>query len=251
MEGGGLNIKISLADMKISAEINYESTLEFCRDYLAEFDAPDVHVSVLFDDILAEREKYRCDCKKNGLAERKLSPNYFETLALYRKICDALIPHGVILFHGSALAIDGECFIFTAKSGVGKSTHARLYRELFGERVEMVNDDKPLIRLDGNEAYAYGTPWNGKHRLSSNIRRPISAICLISRAEENSICEVSKKDAIAEVFSQTHRPRDGELLEKTVALVDSLCDKVRLYRLECNTEPDAARISYEAMRREK
>lgn len=237
--------------MKISAEINYESTLEFCRDYLAEFDTPDVRISVLFEDILAERDKYRRDCRKNGTAEKNLTPNYFETLALYRKICDALIPHGVMLFHGSALAVDGECFIFTAKSGVGKSTHARLYRELFGERVEVVNDDKPLIRLAGNVAYAYGTPWNGKHKLSSNIRRPIRAICLISRADENNIREVSKKDALAEIFSQTHKPRDGELLGKTVALVDALCDRARLYRLECNTEPDAARISYEAMRREK
>jgi serine kinase of HPr protein (carbohydrate metabolism regulator) len=54
-----------------------------------------------------------------------------------------MVDYGVILFHGSALSLDGEGFIFTAKSGVGKSTHAGLYRELYGERVEMINDDKP------------------------------------------------------------------------------------------------------------
>lgn len=243
-----MNIKISLADIKISADVSYETTREYCAGYLSDFDVPDVELKVLFEDILAEREKYREDCRKKSEIEKRLSPNYFETLALYRKICDALVPYGVILFHGSALAVDGACFIFTAKSGVGKSTHARLYREFLGDRVEMINDDKPLIRLIDGVPYAYGTPWSGKHRLSANIARPISAICFISRAEENKIRQATKKDAFAELLSQTHRPRDGAALQRTVEILDSLADRVRIYRLECNTETDAARLSYEAMK---
>lgn len=237
--------------MKISADVNYETTREYCKEYLADFDTPDIRVGVLWDDILFEREKYRADCKKNGDAKKKLSPNYFETLALYRKICDSLIPYGVILFHGSALAIDGECFIFTARSGVGKSTHAGLYREMLGDRVEMINDDKPLIKITDGGAYAYGTPWNGKHRLSTNVGRRISAISIISRAELNAISEISKRDAFADIFSQTNRPREAELLGETVTLVDKLCESVRLYRLECNTDMEAAKISYEAMKEKK
>jgi hypothetical protein len=52
----------------------------------------------------------------------------------------------------------------------------------------MVNDDKPLVRVAGDGgAVAYGTPWDGKHRLSSNVAVPLRAICVLERAGENRI----------------------------------------------------------------
>ncbi len=60
----------------------------------------------------------------------------------YRKLAESLLEYGVLLFHGSSVAVDGFGYIFAAQSGTGKSTHARLWRELLGERAVMVNDDK-------------------------------------------------------------------------------------------------------------
>lgn len=245
------NIRISLADIKISAEINYPSTERFCKDYIVEFDEPQLSVSVLSSDISFERDKYHADCKKHGCKALDFSDAYFETLALYRKICDGLLLYDTVLFHGSALSVDGEGFVFTAKSGVGKSTHARLYREMLGESVEMINDDKPLIRITDGGAYAYGTPWCGKHRLASNISRRISAICMISRAEENRIRRISKNDAFPIILSQMHHPQGAASREKTFLLTDKLLKSVEVYRLECNTDVDAARVSYDAMRRSR
>ena len=37
-------------------------------------------------------------------------------------------------------------------NGTGKSTHARLWRETFGDRVWMINDDKPLLRIESEGA---------------------------------------------------------------------------------------------------
>ena len=243
-----MKIKLSLADINISAEINYDTTLEYCRDYLADFETPEVELSVLWEDILAERDKYHADCERAGVERKRLTPNYFETLALYRKICDALIDFDIVLLHGSALAVDGEGFMFTAKSGVGKSTHAALYRELFGARVEMINDDKPLVRLKGDKVYAYGTPWNGKHKLSSNICRSLGAICLISRGGENAIFQLSKRDAFAEILSKAHKQKKRSGVERTVMIIDKILDAVKVYRLECNTDISAAELSYNTMK---
>lgn len=45
------------------------------------------------------------------------------------------------------LEIDGKAYMFSAPSGTGKSTHAKLWRDCFGDRVTMINDDKPLIKF--------------------------------------------------------------------------------------------------------
>ena len=111
----------------------------------------------------------------------------------------------------------------------------------------MVNDDKPLIKVhpDG-AATVYGTPWDGKHHLSSNIAVPVRAICILERAQENRIREISKAEALPMLLQQTYRPADPAALAKTLTLIDRL--KVKLYRLGCNMEKEAAEVSYNAMK---
>jgi hypothetical protein len=246
-----MRIDLTLCEINITAKVNFAPTVEYCKEYLSSFDKADIELEISLDDISAERAKYLSDCERSGEEPQKIPKAYFESLALYRKICDRMVDYGVILFHGSALSLDGEGFIFTAKSGVGKSTHAGLYRELYGERVEMINDDKPLIRITDNGVFIYGTPWNGKHRLSSNICRPLSAICILKRAKENRIERVSLLNALPDIVAQTHIPNDSARARAVLSLLDKLIHTVRLYRLECNTDIEAARLSYEAMREKK
>ena len=78
---------------------------------------------------------------------------------------ELLRSHNGCFFHSSALELDGEGYLFTALSGTGKSTHARNWRKVFGDRVTMINDDKPLIRRIGDEYYVCGTPWMGKSNI--------------------------------------------------------------------------------------
>ena len=172
----------------------------------------------------------------------------FETLAIYRKIAEKMPEYDTVLMHGSAVAVDGEAYLFTAPSSTGKSTHTRLWREVFGERAVMVNDDKPLVRIDPDGATVFGTPWNGKHRLGANIAVPLRAICLLERAEINRIGEISARGAYPTLLRQTYRPLDPGVFAKMLTLLDRLKTVVRFYRLGCNMELDAARIAYEGMK---
>ena len=70
-----------------------------------------------------------------------------ENICLYRSICMQMPLFGRILMHSSILEYEGKAYAFLGRSGTGKSTHTRLWRELFGDRAIMVNDDKPIIRL--------------------------------------------------------------------------------------------------------
>ena len=215
----------------------HPSVHTFCRDYLADGE-PDFTVEITSADLAYERDRAKRDC----------SDAYLETLAVYRKIAEKMPEYNTVLMHGSAVAVDGEAYLFTAKSGTGKSTHTRLWREVFGERAIMVNDDKPLVKIMDSSATVYGTPWNGKHRLSSNIAVPLKAVCILERAEENTIKRITKFEAYSMLIQQTYRPADPIALTKTLTLIDRLADSVSLYRLGCNMEREAAEVSYNGMK---
>ena len=157
---------ISLAEVNISVTANYESTREFCKEYIVEAE-PDFSVTVSEQDIAFEREKTLREAEVENLPAPEFTEAYLETIALYRKIADTLIHYDTFLFHGSVVAVDGQAYLFTATSGTGKSTHTRIWRKVFKERAFMVNDDKPLLRVYEDGVRVCGTPWDGKHPGSS------------------------------------------------------------------------------------
>ena len=222
-------------------------THALCASYRAE-GMPVFSIETAEPDIELERFKSAREATLEGHPPYSYSNGYLETLAVYRKIAERMPAYETILLHGSCVAVDGIGYLFTAKSGTGKSTHARLWRELLGKRAVMVNDDKPLIRIDSTGVTVFGTPWDGKHHLSNNISVPLHALCILEQASENRIEPIAAKEAYPFLLQQTYRPADTDMLAKTLHLVDRLTVSVGLYRLSCNMDLDAARVAYDAMR---
>ncbi len=237
----------SFAGKQVAVDSLYKDIHDLCADYRV-FGKPDFTVSTTRQDIAFERERFQQKRQKEDYFFDRLSDGYLETLAVYRQIAEQMPSNDTVLFHGSAIAVDDQGYLFTAKSGTGKSTHARLWRKLLGERAIMINDDKPLIRVTEVGATVFGTPWDGKHHLSRNIAVPLRAICLLERAEENSICAISPHQAYAALMAQAYRPVGASALAKTLVLLDRLTESVGLYRLHCNMELEAAEISYRMMK---
>ncbi len=229
-----------IAGKVIEIESVYDEIHKLCHDY-RHSESVDFSVKVSKNDIYFEREK-------STRSVGEFSDSYLETLAVYRKIAEQMIEFDTILFHSSAIAVDGEGYLFTAKSGTGKSTHTRLWRELFAERAVMVNDDKPLLRITENGILAYGTPWDGKHHLSSNIAVPLKAICILVRAESNHIEKIMKSSAYPMLLQQTYRPENSFKIKKTLKLIDKILNVVPIYKLECNMNIKAAETAYNAMK---
>lgn len=198
-------------------------------------------------DIDFEREKSAREDIKEGIPIRHFSDAYLETLAVYRKIADHLLSRDTLLFHGSVIAVDGEGYLFTAKSGTGKSTHTRLWREYFGERAVMVNDDKPLLHITDSGVTAYGTPWDGKHRLSTNTAVPLKGICILTRDTTNHIEQAEPHDTYPMIVQQTNRSLTADGMKQTLSLIDRMLNVVPVYRLGCNMDIEAARVAYEGM----
>lgn len=225
----------------------YNEVHTLCRDYICE-QTPDFKIETSQPDIDYEREKSAMEDKKEGLPIRNFPDSYLETLAVYRKIAENLLAYDTILFHGSVIAVDGIGYLFTAKSGTGKSTHTRLWREYFGERAVMVNDDKPLLQITENGVITHGTPWDGQHHLSENISVPLKAICILRRAEENHIERISKSMAFPMLLQQAYRPQNVLKMQKTLDTLDRISDTIALYKLGCNMEIEAVETAYHAMK---
>lgn len=237
-----------LASLPIRIESIYEAVHKLCADYRTE-DMYRLAVHTTAKDIAFEREKATREQAFEGREIISWPDDYLETLAVYRKIAEQMPDYDTCLLHGSCVAVDGAGYLFTAKSGTGKSTHTRLWRELFGERAIMVNDDKPLIRIDANgTAVAYGTPWDGKHHLSSNISVPLRAVCVLERSAENHIREITPSEALPMLLQQVYRPMNAAAMSRTLTLIHRLTGCAKLYRLGCNMNIEAAQVAYEAMK---
>mgnify|MGYP002767100344 CR=1 FL=1 len=231
---------------------------EYCRDYIVADDKMGAVTEIVSpfyftiattqSDIDFEREKSAREDIKEGIPIRHFSDAYLETLAVYRKIADCLLSCDTLLFHGSVIAVDGEGYLFTAKSGTGKSTHTRLWRGYFGERAVMVNDDKPLLRITACGVTAYGTPWDGKHRLSTNIAVPLKGICILTRSAKNYIEPVEPHAVYPLVVQQTNRSLSADGMKQTLSLIDRMLHVVPVYRLGCNMDIEAAMVAYEGMK---
>ena len=236
-----------IAEKLIEINSLYPDVHEYCKDYSAEGE-PDLSVEITPEDIVFEREK----TTKEYVYEGKRAPNYsegvLEVTAVYRKIAEQMPLYDTFVFHGSVIAVDGMGYLLTAKSGTGKSTHARLWREMLGERAVMVNDDKPLIKCTDCGIIVYGTPYNGKHRLGNNIAVPLRAVCILERAERNTIRRIDKSEAYPMLLQQVYRPADKTAFAKTLELIDRLADQVGLYKLGANMEPEAAEVAYNGMK---
>ena len=229
---------MEMAGCTVGVSAIHERTRDFCREYLSQGE-PELRVEITPGDLEAER----------ALSEvQNPSDAQLESTALQRKLAERLFERDVLLFHGSAVAVNGECYIFTALSGTGKSTHTRLWRELLGERAVMVNDDKPFLRFTPRGVTVCGSPWNGKHHLGANMQVPLKAICILERGEENSIRAITAREALPTILQQSHRPADRRNMMKYLELLDRLSNAAAFYRLQCNMAPQAAQVAYEAMR---
>jgi hypothetical protein len=182
-----------------------------------------------------------------GLKIRKFNDPFLERSCIQRSVADFLVDRDTLLLHGSTVSVDGRAYLFTAPCGTGKSTHTRLWRELFGQRAIMVNDDKPFLQITSTGVLAYGSPWSGKHGLASNICVPLQGICSLQRGSENRIRSSDPHSLMDILYCQAHIPEDPSLAQKAYALVDRLAERIPLWVMYCNQELDAAKVSYGAM----
>ena len=155
-----------------------------------------------------------------------------------------------LMLHSSAVELDGRAYLFSGPSGMGKSTHTRLWQQVFGDRAVVINDDKPALRRVDGRWYAYGTPWCGKDGINCNRKVPLAGICFLKQAPENRIRRLGSMEALSMFLPQTMRRfKNGSNTMLLLEHLDHLIREIPMFELENRPEPAAAQLSYETMRR--
>lgn len=190
--------------------------------------------------------------EKTAFAEQGIvfGPSACEFTAVHRQLADWLPLHNAFVMHSAVIEANGEGIAFAAHSGTGKTTHMLLWQRLLGEKMIIVNGDKPIVRFFDSEPdipYAYGTPWNGKESMGCNMKTRLRHICLIERADENSAVPLETDAAVSLLFNQTYMPRDPAAAAATMAMMNRLISSCRLWRIRCNMDISAAETAYKAI----
>ena len=226
----------------------FDSTRDYCRKYLTE-EPPQWDIMVTREDLAFEQEALRQEALEEGLRVRIFTDPFLERTAIQRKVAEYLFDRDILMTHGSTVAVDGKAYLFTAKCGTGKSTHTRLWRQVFGQRAVMVNDDKPFLKLTEDGILACGSPWSGKHGLDTNVTLPLQGICILSRGKENRIRQISSEEALPMLLYQSYCPLEQAKRARFEELVRQLTESTPLWHMECNMNPSAAEVSHDAMSR--
>ena len=207
-----------------------------CTDYLCQAEQS--------ADIVILAERYRPHFWP-GLCEEDVA--YLDSgIQFYRQLLD----FDGLMLHASAVELDGRAYLFSGPCGMGKSTHTRLWQEVFGSRAQVFNDDKPALRRIDGRWYAYGTPWCGKDGINQNKKVPLAGICFLKRGQKNEIRRLSNKEAVSSIIWQTtNRFYKPERMDVMFGNVDRLVREIPVFELKNLPEQAAARLSYETMSR--
>ena len=231
-------LKVRFAGIPIELSSNSNFMERFCKDYLWD-GKPLFSVSATEDKINEEMQN----------ADEPTTFDYAEALCLYREIAEKLPIYDRIVFHGAAIEYGGKVYIFTAPSGTGKTTHIKLWKRYLGDRVKIINGDKPILSFSDGKITVHGTPYAGKEGWHTNMSAELGGICFLSQGKNNIITAVSPKDAFTRLWLQTYKPQTEEAVRKTFEIIRTLCT-VPCCALSCNMTEDAVKTSFEALTNE-
>ena len=240
------DFNLKIAGHTAAVRSRFDSTRDYCRAYLSD-DAPETTITVTPEDLLFEQDALYREALEEGLRPRTFTDPFLDRAAIQRKMAEFLLTKNILLFHGSAIAVDGAGYLFTADCGTGKSTHTRFWRETFGSRAVMINDDKPFLELREDAVLLHGAPWSGKHGLDTNCSVPLKGICILKRGSENHIERIPPQSALPMLLKQAGLPASAAQEQALFSLVRPLSERVALWQMHCTKDPEAALVAHAAM----
>lgn len=152
-----------------------------------------------------------------------------------------------VLVHASLVRLNGYGYAFIAKSGTGKSTQVSNWLKYI-PGCDLMNDDNPIIRIIGGEAFIYGSPWSGKTPCYRNVKARLGAITRISRDERNWIEQEKAVSAFASVLPSCSTMKwDSSVFNAVCDTVTEVVKTTGIYNLHCLPDRESAIVCHESI----
>ena len=231
-----LNIKLAGVGFEITT--CFDQT-QFFSDFISAPCEGDEKIAVIGDEIKEE-------CRQSRTADLIAA----EQLIIHKKAANILPSYGACVCHGVALSYGGKGYLFCGRSGAGKTTHSLLWERNLGDRLTVINGDKPIIRIENGAVTLYSSPWAGKDDRKTNTSAPLCGVCFIKQGKANAVTDISGRCA-GRMLGQIYLPADEKASVKTMEAANVLLQTVPVYELDCDISDAAFRASFAALTKEK
>ena len=164
----------------------------------------------------------------------------------YGPVLELLMINYLAQFRGAVLHSCGiksgeSGLLFVGESGAGKSTLTRLWNQ--AADVEILSDDRTIVRKKDGDYWMYGTPWHGEAKFGSPQSVKLDRIYFIQHGTANSVRTIKGAEPVQNLLTCSFPPYwDSEGMEFTIDLFSDLTATLPCYELF--VKPDIGVVEY-------
>lgn len=150
-----------------------------------------------------------------------------------------LLHYGRLILHASAVIYHERAYLFTAPSGGGKSTQAKIWEQTL--HAQVINGDKVVLHNNGSDLIAYGSPIAGTSGIYRNICAPVAAIVQLEKGLENTITPLTMRDRYLLLYGEAVKSDwDANFNRSLLQLAASYLQRTEYVQLRCVPDHSAA-----------
>jgi hypothetical protein len=237
---------IMVAGLLFRMEFHCSGTDNWFRDFLS---CQETRVSYNIIRLsIPEESLYRQIKEKSKISK---NPAFSEFSLLLGQVADRILSFKRCIFHGAAFSWNGKAYILTAPSGTGKTTQLKNWKALYGDEIQIIDGDKPVLRfMEDGSILVYPSPWSGKERWRGNprIAYPLGGMVYLKQGKVNRIRRLSPDEAVLPVFTQVlYTGRTVTDIKLAAACVEKILEKIPVWELVNTGGLSSASMTREAL----
>lgn len=154
---------------------------------------------------------------------------------------------GILFLHASQAVVGDTGIVFSAPSGTGKTTQAKLWaRE---QNAQLICNDRTLLRQQDGVWRTYGYPIDGSAPVGSSQVHRLGCVVVLSQAADNQVQRLTAAQAAARLMPQMvidtwSGPAQTAALDGLLALAQ----QIPIYALACTPDRRAVQCLNQRLR---
>lgn len=233
-------ITLSIAGLDIPCIFEFSQNYKKCRLYKSEDQSFEKPLRV------GEVEK---GLFTNTYPDEKWNYNT-EEKCMIPLVSDYLLQYSRLVFHCVAFVWNEKAWLITAPSGTGKTTQYRNLRKLYGEEIEIISGDNPVLHFkDDGSIVVYPSPWNGKENYRGNMNAELGGIIWLQQNNINQIETLKPEDAIMPIFRELNTyTKTEEQIHQLLRLEERLLTAKPIWKYSNDGTVESSRILMNTLR---
>ena len=149
--------------------------------------------------------------------------------------------NNMVAIHSASLLYQNKAWIFSGHSGMGKSTHTNLWKEIYNTPI--INGDLNLLAFENNIPMIHGIPWCGTSGICNTKSYPLGGIVLLNQAPTDYVEELTPDQQILLTNQRLISPAwNAEMFDKNLSIIEEIVPNILVCKLHCTKNPTAPEV---------